>query len=61
MRHITEAGLDLIKRFEGFSPTIYTCPAGYPTISYGHMVHEKDRFAKGITPSEPLCASSRCF
>ncbi len=38
MRHVTDAGLDLIKRFEGFSPTIYICPAGYPTIGYGHVV-----------------------
>lgn len=54
MRHVTEAGLNLIKRFEGFSPTIYICPAGYPTIGYGHvvLVHEQDQFAAGITQSE---------
>jgi lysozyme len=50
MRHITQEGLDLIKRFEGFSPTIYICPAGYPTIGYGHVVRneEKERFNAGI-------------
>jgi len=54
MRHITQEGLDLIKRFEGFSPTIYICPAGYPTIGYGHVVHEdeRDRFAEGIDEQE---------
>jgi GH24 family phage-related lysozyme (muramidase) len=54
MRHVTEAGLNLIKRFEGFSATIYTCPAGYPTIGYGHVVlaHEQDQFTAGITPAE---------
>ena len=54
MRHVTEEGLDLIKRFEGFSPTIYICPAGYPTIGYGHVVltHERDQFATGITPAQ---------
>lgn len=54
MRHVTEAGLDLIRRFEGFSPTIYICPAGYPTIGYGHVVlaHEKDQFTTGITPAQ---------
>lgn len=31
MRHITQIGLDLINRFEGFSPTIYICPVAYPT------------------------------
>ena len=38
MRHITHDGIDLIKRFEGFSSTVYICPAGYPTIGYGHLV-----------------------
>lgn len=51
MRHITQAGLDLIKRFEGFSHIVYICPAGYPTIGYGHVVklQERERFASGIT------------
>jgi len=54
MRHITQEGLDLIKRFEGFSPTIYICPAGYPTIGYGHVVREdeRERFADGIDEQE---------
>lgn len=38
MRHITQDGIDLIKRFEGFSSAVYICPAGYPTIGYGHLV-----------------------
>ena len=46
MRHITDEGLGLIKRFEGFSPTIYLCSAGYPTIGFGHVVlpGEQSRF-----------------
>lgn len=40
MRHITQDGLNLIKRFEGFSSTRYICPAGYPTIGYGHLVRD---------------------
>lgn len=54
MRDVTEEGLDLIKRFEGFGPTIYICPAGYPTIGYGHVVlaHEQEQFAAGITHAE---------
>lgn len=54
MRHVTEAGLNLIKRFEGFSPTIYLCPAGYPTIGYGHVVlaHQQEQFAAGIIQAE---------
>ncbi len=54
MRHITQAGIDLIKRFEGFSPTVYICPAGYPTIGYGHVVkpQEREQFAGGITTAQ---------
>ena len=54
MRHITQEGLDLIKRFEGFSPTIYICPAGYPTTGYGHVVRddERERFEDGIDEQE---------
>ena len=50
MRHITEDGLDLIKRFEGFRPTIYICPAGWPTIGYGHVLRDSERvrFSAGI-------------
>ena len=44
MRHITGNGLNLIKRFEGFSPSVYICPAGYPTIGYGHLVRDGEQF-----------------
>lgn len=32
----SQNGLDLIKRFEGLCLTAYTCPAGVPTIGWGH-------------------------
>ena len=48
MRHITQNGLDLIKRFEGFSRTVYFCPAGYATIGYGHVVKDDEDFSLGI-------------
>ncbi len=56
MRHITQDGLDLICRFEGFSHTIYLCPAGYPTIGYGHLITEanKEQFLDGIDELEAL-------
>ncbi|MCZ2204431.1 lysozyme [Bartonella sp. A05] len=44
MRHITQNGVDL-KRFEGFSRIVYFCPAGYPTIGYGHVVKGTDDFS----------------
>ena len=34
----------MIKRFEGFSSTVYICPAGYPTIGYGHLVRDYEKF-----------------
>lgn len=48
---MTERGIELIKRFEGYSPTVYLCPAGYPTIGYGHVVSPEEReiFKNGIT------------
>ncbi len=56
MRSITQEGLDLICRFEGFSAKSYICPAGYPTIGYGHVVkdNEKAGFAGGITKDEAM-------
>ncbi|HYM15279.1 MAG TPA: lysozyme [Dehalococcoidia bacterium] len=36
---ISPAGLDLIARCEGFSPTLYDDPAGNATIGYGILVH----------------------
>ena len=54
MRHLTDDGLALIKRFEGFAPKIYLCPAAWPTIGYGHVVRddEQDRFTDGIDEAE---------
>src|SRR3954463_8849553 len=43
MRCVTNNGLDLIRRFEGFSPVAYICPAGYPTIGYGHLITKSDK------------------
>ena len=58
MRHLTDDGLALIERFEGFAPEIYVCPGGWPTIGYGHVVreNERERFADGIdeTTAEEL-------
>lgn len=52
MKHITQNGLDLIKRFEGFSRTVYFCPAGYPTIGYGHVVKDNEDFSAGIDEAQ---------
>lgn len=35
-RQVNDAGVDLVKRFEGLSLKAYRCPAGVWTIGYGH-------------------------
>jgi lysozyme len=44
LRQTGEAGLALIRAFEGFSSTPYVCPAGYPTVGYGHVVQGEEQF-----------------
>lgn len=51
MRHMTDQGLALIKRFEGFSATPYVCPAGWWTIGFG-AVHGLD--GQPVTAATPL-------
>lgn len=41
--------VDLIKNFEGFAPSVYLCPAGKPTIGYGHVVRKGERFLVPLT------------
>lgn len=41
MRHINQAGIDLIKEFEGLSLKAYQCSAGVWTIGYGHTLGVK--------------------
>lgn len=46
MSLINQAGLDLIKRFEGFRSEAYRCPAGVLTIGYGHT--------EGVQPGDTV-------
>lgn len=52
MRHITPAGLQLIMRHEGFSPTPYICPARVKTIGYGHVIEAGENFPAAISEKE---------
>ena len=56
MRHITKQGLNLIKGFEKFVPHLYICPAGYPTIGYGHVVirFKRSAFKDAINEEKAL-------
>ena len=43
--NISQKGIELIKKFEGFSNTPYRCPAGKMTIGYGHVIQaEREKF-----------------
>ena len=41
MKSISITGLVLIKNFEGLRLSAYKCPAGVPTIGYGHTKNVK--------------------
>jgi lysozyme len=49
---ISQKGLDLIKKFEGFSAKPYICPAGVPTIGYGATYYTNG--AKVTMSDEPI-------
>lgn len=51
--HVTEEGLALIRRFEGFRAGAYRCPAGVWTIGYGHTSQAgPPKVRPGMTMSE---------
>lgn len=47
----SEKIIEFIKKFEGFSNKVYLCPAGKPTIGYGHVV-ESEIFNAPITTQD---------
>ncbi|MEQ9921031.1 lysozyme [Pectobacterium brasiliense] len=49
---INEAGLSLIKSFEGLKLTKYRDTAGKWTIGYGHLILQNENFDNGITLQE---------
>lgn len=50
---VSQKGIELIKKFEGFSPTPYRCPAGKMTIGYGHVIQaEREKFNNPITQDD---------
>ncbi|MBN8530387.1 MAG: lysozyme [Alphaproteobacteria bacterium] len=54
-----EAGLDLLRRFEGFSAQAYRCAAGHLTIGYGHVVRQGEVYADGISEADALALLAR--
>lgn len=49
---ISEAGLELIRAFEGFAAMPYRCPAGVLTVGYGHAVRASESFPRGVTEDQ---------
>lgn len=52
---VSENAIALIKKYEGFSHRMYTCPAGKLTIGYGHVVFadaDKFKYKDGISEFE---------
>lgn len=41
---LTPEGAAFIAQFEGFRATVYRCPAGKPTIGYGHVIRPGEYF-----------------
>ncbi len=48
VRHISQKGLNMLKRLEGFSPTPYPDAGGY-SIGYGHFIKEGESYNKITT------------
>lgn len=46
---ISEEGLALIKKYEGFAPLEYTCVAGKRTIGYGHCMKAGEVYPAGVS------------
>ena len=51
-RFTTQRGINLIKRFEGFSAVVYKCIAGFDTVGWGHVVRQGEVFASPITEEQ---------
>jgi lysozyme len=45
---LSAAGLELLKRSEGFRNRVYRDVAGFPTIGYGHRLLHPESFPNGI-------------
>lgn len=48
-QHINEAGLAIIRQFEGFRAMPYDDVAKHPTVGFGHKMLDSDTFAIPIT------------
>lgn len=49
---LSAAGVELLKRSEGFRNRVYLDVQGYPTIGYGHKLTHPESFSNGITEQQ---------
>ena len=50
--HLSTAGLELLKRSEGFRDRVYADVAGFRTIGYGHRLTPSESYPDGIEPAQ---------
>ncbi len=50
--NLSSKGLNLIKKYEGFKPLKHLCPAGIPTIGYGHVLKKGEEDYKEISKNK---------
>jgi len=48
----TDAGLALIRSYEGYSPFIYKDAVGLPTIGFGHLIMPGEKFKEPLMQQE---------
>lgn len=48
----SDAGVNLVSHFEGFSPFVYKDVAGYDTIGTGHLIIKGEKFKEPLLPDE---------
>lgn len=51
-KRVSPRGRALICDSESFSAVVYLCPAGKPTLGYGHVVRDTDNLKPPITQAE---------
>lgn len=44
MYQVVPEAVNIVKSYEGFAPKKYLCPAGQPTIGYGHKIIKCENF-----------------
>jgi lysozyme len=49
---LSAAGLELLKRSEGFRSHTYSDVNGFPTIGYGHRLLDRESFPAGISEAQ---------